>query len=103
MNSDELAVSLRKARVVAGATIRDAAAALGVSERTLYAWEKGEAMPPLDKAMALATHYGISMGELVGDPETKSAWRELAEIRVRLEGLDEAVRAKGPVRPDEPT
>jgi len=102
VNTAEIAISLRKARVVSGATLRDVAADLEVSERTLYSWEKGEAMPPLDKAMILAAHYGISVGELVGESEPKSAWRELAEIRVRLDGLDEAVRAKAPALPEKP-
>jgi len=95
VNTDELALSLRKARISAGPTIRDVAEAIGVSERTLYSWEKGEAMPPLDKAMDLAKHYGISIGDLVGDAEAKSAWLALAEIRVRLDDIDKAVRDQG--------
>ena len=74
VDTAKVGLSLRKARVVCGISRRQAGEDIGVTEKTIYSWETAKAMPPLDKAIALADVYGISVGELVGELERDKAW-----------------------------
>lgn len=43
-----------------------AAAALGVTQASLSAWERGAAAPTIDKLKPMAGLYGVSLDALVG-------------------------------------
>lgn len=83
---NEIAVLLRTARTQSGLTKKQAALALDVSETTLYQWERGNSMPPLDKAMLIAKTYGMTLSELVGDNPQQSD--RLARLEARIEQLE---------------
>lgn len=61
-DSGEL-TSLAKLRGKTGKTQRQISFEVGVSEKTVAAWEKGS-IPALDKAVRLADSLGISLDEL---------------------------------------
>lgn len=54
---------------------------LGISKRTLGYWEKGEVQIKPDKAQALADHFGVSVGYLLGfsSESSKSVLTEFKE------------------------
>lgn len=55
----------RKAREEAGVRAERAAAELGVSITTLYAWERGETSPDADKLVEMANLYGKKVDYLL--------------------------------------
>lgn len=55
-----LQISLASARVNARFTQKEAAAALGVSNRTLCSWEKGQSFPDAQQIIAICSLYGVS-------------------------------------------
>lgn len=55
----------RKAREDAGIRAERAAAELGVSITTLYAWERGETSPDADKLVNMANLYGAKVDYLL--------------------------------------
>ncbi|HFU3705986.1 TPA: helix-turn-helix domain-containing protein [Streptococcus suis] len=44
---------------------------LGINEKTISRWEKGDSTIKSDKAQALADHFGVSVGYLLGFTEDK--------------------------------
>ena len=92
MDVSQIASGLRQARAKVGMSRKDAAKAVGASERTLYAWEKGEAMPPLDRAVRLAETYGMMLSELVGDRDIEGVRIGLDALSKRINELDERIR-----------
>lgn len=52
-------ISLEAARVNANLSQKEAAVALGVSNRTVCNWEKGNSFPSADKIDALCELYGL--------------------------------------------
>lgn len=54
-----LKISLAAARVNAGLNQKDAAKALGVSNKTLCSWEQGQSFPKADKIELLCTLYKV--------------------------------------------
>jgi DNA-binding XRE family transcriptional regulator len=61
-----IADALRMCRARSRVTRREASKTVGVTETTMWHWERGDATPRLDQAMALAKLYGCSMSELAG-------------------------------------
>ncbi len=55
----------RKAREEAGIRAERAAAELGVSITTLYAWERGETSPDADRLVLMASLYGRKVDYLL--------------------------------------
>ena len=55
----------RKAREEAGIRAERAAAELGVSITTLYAWERSETSPDADKLVVMADLYGKKVDYLL--------------------------------------
>lgn len=86
MTKQSLGSSLRAARTRAGIKQQEAAAHLNVDRTTIYTWEKGEIMPSLDKAIALAKLYNVTMSELVGEEDITT--RRLSELEARMERLE---------------
>jgi len=58
-------IDLRERRRALGLTQEEMAAALGVSQISLSAWETGRAWPSLDRLPAMAETYGIGLEQLV--------------------------------------
>ena len=59
-----MTVSLKAARVNAGLTQKDAAARVGVSERTLNKWENGKSFPTIDRFIGLCHLYGVQTDDI---------------------------------------
>lgn len=55
-----LKITLRAARVNAGYSQKEVAVMLGVSNKTICSWEKGETFPDAEQITALCKIYGIS-------------------------------------------
>ena len=64
-----LKISLKSARVNAGLTQKDAAAKLGVSNKTLGSWESGTSFPSANKIEMLCSLYGVHYDNLIFLPE----------------------------------
>ncbi len=62
--STKLRISLAAARVNANLTQAQVCEALRVSPATLVKWESGERMPTADKAVELATLYGLNLDDI---------------------------------------
>ncbi len=58
-------ITLRAARVNAGITQKDAADAVGVSNKTMVKWEKGAAYPNVVQAFILCRLYGIPFDDII--------------------------------------
>lgn len=56
--------TLRAARVNAGKSVKEAAAAVNVSEDTMYRYENGKASPQIGTAIKLANLYGVSIDKI---------------------------------------
>lgn len=52
-------VTIAAARVNVGMNQQEAAKALGVSNKTLSKWEKGESFPPVDKVAQMCDLYKV--------------------------------------------
>ena len=64
-----LKISLKSARVNAGLTQKDAAAKLGVSNKTLGSWESGTSFPSANKIEMLCSLYGVNYDNIIFLPE----------------------------------
>ena len=58
---EKFRISLEAARVNAGLTQKDVCKALKVSTTTMCLWERGDRVPPADKARALCDLYRLPM------------------------------------------
>lgn len=58
-------ISLAAARVNAGLTQKEAAKKLNVSNKTLWQWEKGLAIPKADKIDAICELYSVSYDHII--------------------------------------
>jgi transcriptional regulator with XRE-family HTH domain len=59
----------KRARIEAGYTLRIAAKELGVSLVSLWRWEAGKHIPPMEKIQELAELYGVSVGRIMKAPK----------------------------------
>lgn len=64
-----MAWSLKAARVNAGMTQKESAKALGVSEKTVVNWEKGESYPLADKFLEMCALYKVSADDIFLPPK----------------------------------
>ncbi|RRD29851.1 helix-turn-helix domain-containing protein [Streptococcus minor] len=53
------------------------ASEIGVSEKTISRWENEESRIPADKAQALADHFGVSVGYLLGYTDIRTIAEEV--------------------------
>jgi len=79
--------NLRRCRNLAGMSLAETAKHMGVSEKTISRWEKGENDPSLDNLKRLANLYGVSIDELINHelpyspaPETAHSGRAAIEF-----------------------
>lgn len=59
-----LKITLEAARINAGLSQKDAADALGISNKTLGSWENGVSFPRADQIAKLCELYGVSYDNL---------------------------------------
>lgn len=100
-----MAFQLKTLRRAAGYRNRESfATVIGVTARTLKAWESGESNMPLAMACKAADVLGCSLDELAGRSRDEDGYfavdERLNEIRRNFEGLDDTGRdlAAGAVR-----
>lgn len=62
---DNLKISLAAARTNAGYTQKEVAEKLGVSNRTIIAWEKGESDVPFSMAQKMCELYGRPIASII--------------------------------------
>lgn len=58
-------ITLKAARVNAGLTQKEAAEKLNVSNKTVWSWECGKAMPNVNKIDAICSLYGMSYDDII--------------------------------------
>ena len=63
MTKEEIAQIIKKARIDAGHTQKEAADAIGRKRQTLASWETGQSQPDADTLFLLFDFYGISVDE----------------------------------------
>ena len=59
-----LKISLKAARINAGLTQKEAAKALGISNKTLHSWEKGDTSPSAEHIDAICDLYKLSYNDI---------------------------------------
>ena len=59
-----LQISLKAARINAGKTQKDAANAIGVSNRTIVKWENGKTLPRADQLNNLCALYKVPVNAI---------------------------------------
>lgn len=57
-------MTLKSLRTNAGMTQRQAAEAMGVTQGTIYLWEKGKVDPPFTKLQKLCDLYGCTVDDV---------------------------------------
>lgn len=77
MKGREIMNRLKKLRQEKKLSQKELADYLGINEKTISRWENGESTIKSDKAQALADHFGVSVGYLLGYSE----YRDKTEIK----------------------
>jgi transcriptional regulator with XRE-family HTH domain len=79
----------KRARIEAGFTLRAAAMELRVSLVSLWRWEAGKHIPPVEKIQELARLYGCSVRRIMKAPKpTRYDMRKSEARAVRQEPAD---------------
>ena len=85
---DKIARKIKRARVEAGLSQREIADTLKLSDRTISAYEKGRAMPPLDTLQGIGslTHKPINyfLDEDIDEDENIELQMKLKRIELEL-------------------
>lgn len=96
MTKKEIADILKKCRLDAGFTQKEAAGRLGRPQQTLASWETGQSQPDANTLFALCDLYGISVNEAFGYPSAQpktgtgfSVSEDEIEIIKKYRALDE--------------
>jgi len=96
---DKIAKKLRQARVEAALSQKDLADSLKLSDRTISAYEKGRAMPPLDTLQIISnlTHKSINyfLDEEIDDGDDLDLQVKLKKIEIELLQIKKALKAHG--------
>lgn len=97
--TDKIARKLRQARVEAALSQKDLANSLKLSDRTISAYEKGRAMPPLDTLQSISnlTHKSINyfLDEEVDEGEDLDLQVKLKKIEIELLQIKKALKEHG--------
>ncbi len=97
--TDNIAKKLRQARVEAALSQKDLADSLKLSDRTISAYEKGRAMPPLDTLQSISnlTHKSINyfLDEEIGEGEDLDLQVKLKKIEIELLQIKKALKEHG--------
>lgn len=62
-------MTLKAARVNIDLSQKDAASALGISNKTLGSWESGASFPKADQIVAICDLYGVTYDDLIFLPD----------------------------------
>ena len=96
---DKIAKKLRQARVEAALSQKDLADSLKLSDRTISAYEKGRAMPPLDTLQSISnlTHKSINyfLDEDIDEGEDLDLQVKLKKIEIELLQIKKALKEHG--------
>jgi len=96
---DKIAKKLRQARVEAALSQKDLANSLKLSDRTISAYEKGRAIPPLDTLQSISnlTHKSINyfLDEEIDDGEDLDLQVKLKKIEIELLQIKKALKEHG--------
>ena len=68
---------LKKLRQEKKLSQKELADYLGINEKTISRWENGESTIKSDKAQALAKHFGVSVGYLLGYSDTSELIKDM--------------------------
>ena len=82
---EKMSTILLDLRTKKGVTQEDAAANLGVSNKTVSKWETGYSMPETEYLPVIADYYDVSIGELFGMESSSKSVRSF--IAQQFEGL----------------
>jgi len=97
--TDKIAKKLKQARVEAALSQKDLADSLKLSDRTISAYEKGRAMPPLDTLQSISnlTHKSINyfLDEEVDEGEDLDLQVKLKKIEIELLQIKKALKEHG--------
>lgn len=97
--TDNIAKKLRQARVEAALSQKDLADSLKLSDRTISAYEKGRAMPPIDTLQSISnlTHKSINyfLDEEVDEGEDLDLQVKLKKIEIELLQIKKALKEHG--------
>lgn len=72
MTKKEIAEILKKCRINAGFTQKEAAGRLGRPQQTLASWETGQSQPDANTLFSLCDLYGVSVNEAFGYPPSRA-------------------------------
>jgi len=86
-----LSKNIKKARTLSGLSQKELARRLGVSDKTVSAYETGRAIPPTPTLAKIAKITGVSVSEMMGIEKRK----EKLEIARRLEKIEEKISYLG--------
>lgn len=96
---DKIAKKLKQARVEAALSQKDLANSLKLSDRTISAYEKGRAMPPLDTLQNISnlTHKSINyfLDEEIDERENLDLQVKLKKIEIELLQIKKALKEHG--------
>ena len=87
-NATNMSAILLELRTKKGVTQEEAAANLGVSNKTISKWETGSSLPETEYLTNIADYYGVSVNELFGRETSVSDIRHL--IGHQYKGLSKA-------------
>lgn len=96
---DKIPQKLRQARVEAALSQKELADALKLSDRTISAYEKGRAMPPLDTLQSISnlTHKSINyfLDEDIETQEDLDMQVKIKKIEIELLNIKKALKEHG--------
>lgn len=96
---DKIAKKLRQARVEAALSQKDLADSLKLSDRTISAYEKGRAIPPIDTLQSISnlTHKSINyfLDEEIDEGEDLDLQVKLKKIEIELLQIKKALKEHG--------
>lgn len=91
----EIKDNIKKLREQHKETLEDVAKAIGSSKQTVQRYETGEIKNiPYDKVVALAKHFGVSPGFLMGWEDTEDISDNMVEEHIELISLYEQLNDK---------
>ena len=65
MDKEKIGEFLKELRISSGLTQKEAGDLLGISDKSISRWERGQNLPDLDTLAKVARVYGVSLAEIV--------------------------------------
>lgn len=98
MTKKEIAEILKKCRIDAGLTQKEAAQRIGRPQQTLASWETGQSQPDANTLFALCDLYGVSVDDAFGysaGPRPCIAGRPISDDEEEFIKMFRALDARG--------